>query len=75
MTSKAKNKTPAKLIEFRHISSIAEYRIYNAIFNTFGIEVTDSSQFWGDWKPLSGSIMLTLTPSELRSLANAIEHK
>jgi hypothetical protein len=75
MTSKSKKKTQPELIEFRHISSIAEYRLYDDPFNAFGLESSNKDQCWSAWKALTGSVMLTLTPSELRSLANAIEHK
>ena len=75
MTSKSKKKTQPELIEFRQISSIAEYRLYDDSYNVFGIECSNPDQCWSAWKALTGSVMLTLTPSELRSLANAIEHK
>lgn len=70
-----KNTKTYRLIEFRRISSIVEYRLYNNIFRTFGIEPSSQDAYWGDWKSLTGSVMLTLTPSELRDLATVIEYK
>jgi len=59
-------------IQFRKISSILEYRELNEceIFNTFGIENTNPS--YGKWKAMSGSKMLTLTATELRTVADLI---
>lgn len=59
-------------IQFRKISSILEYRELadTEIFKTFGIENTNP--VYGKWKAMSGSKMLTLTASELRTVADLI---